>query len=449
MVNGLNSDLQKVPKGYKQTEVGVIPEDWECKLLGEFGDVVRGGSPRPAGDSKYFNGNYIPWLTVASLTNIPSGQIYVNSTATMLTRLGSFQSRILERGTLIISNSGATLGVAKILGIKCCANDGVAAIINQRVGDKIFLVQYINTKTKELHDEIATGNGQPNLNTNLIRHIPIPYPPIEEQTAIANALSDVDALITSLEKLIDKKRAIKTAAMQQLLTGKKRLSPFDTLNNKDGTPRYKQTELGEIPEDWEVSPLGDICTFENGDRSSNYPSPGSFVDSGIPFINAGHVSKGKISMKDMNYITNKAFDKLGGGKIKIGDILFCLRGSLGKYGIVEKDLGCGAIASSMVIVRPKTNRVSRIFLKCYFDSSLCEKMIELWAGGAAQPNLGAQEMAKFSVIIPKDPQEQKLIARTFSDMDEEIDALEQCLNKTQQIKQGMMQELLTGRTRLL
>ncbi|BBT49791.1 hypothetical protein WP8W18E11_23210 [Acinetobacter baumannii] len=200
---------QKIPQGYKQTEIGVIPEDWQCKTLGEIGDVVRGGSPRPAGDPKYFNGNFIPWLTVASLTNIPSSKIYVTETLTKLTELGSLQSRVLKKGTLIISNSGATLGVAKVLDIKCCANDGVAAIINQRIGSKEFFVHYINTQTKKLQDQIATGNGQPNLNTDLIKGIFTPYPPLEEQTAIATALSDVDTLVSELEKLITKNRQLK------------------------------------------------------------------------------------------------------------------------------------------------------------------------------------------------------------------------------------------------
>ena len=139
---------QTVPTGYKQTEVGVIPEDWECKHIGELADVVRGGSPRPAGDARFFNGNFIPWLTVASLTNISLEQMYVVDTATKLTELGSLRSRVLNEDTLIISNSGATLGVAKILKIKCCANDGVAALVNQRLGNKVFLAHYINTQTK-------------------------------------------------------------------------------------------------------------------------------------------------------------------------------------------------------------------------------------------------------------------------------------------------------------
>ncbi len=224
-----------IPAGYKQTEVGVIPEDWECKHIGELADVVRGGSPRPAGDARFFNGNFIPWLTFASLTNISLEQMYVVDTATKLTELGSLRSRVLNEDTLIISNSGATLGVAKILKIKCCANDGVAALVNQRLGNKVFLAHYINTQTKKLQEKIATGNGQPNLNTDLIRVIPVPFPREAEQAAIANVLSDTDALIAGLEQLIAKKQAIKTATMQQLLTGRTRLPQFAL--RSDGTAK--------------------------------------------------------------------------------------------------------------------------------------------------------------------------------------------------------------------
>ena len=101
--------------GYKQSEVGVIPGDWEVACIGDIGEVVRGGSPRPAGDPKYCNGNFIPWLTVAALTNISENQLYVTETVGFLTEAGAKHSRTLESGTLIVANSGATLGIAKIL----------------------------------------------------------------------------------------------------------------------------------------------------------------------------------------------------------------------------------------------------------------------------------------------------------------------------------------------
>jgi type I restriction enzyme S subunit len=154
--------------GYKLTEIGVIPEDWELRSAKEIGDPVRGGSPRPAGSAKYFNGSFIPWLTVAALTNIPSSKLTVSETATCLTEEGSRYSRILDEGTLIIANSGATLGVAKILGIKCCANDGIAALLNlSKKVSPTYLAHYVNTKTDYLRNSVATGNGQPNLNTAL------------------------------------------------------------------------------------------------------------------------------------------------------------------------------------------------------------------------------------------------------------------------------------------
>ena len=132
--------------GYKQTDLGVIPETWDVKRLGDLGTVVRGGSPRPAGDPRYFNGNFIPWLTVAALTNISDNQLEVSETFGLLTEEGSRRSRTLSTGTLIIANSGATLGVAKLLGVTCCANDGIAAIINQRLGEKPFVCFCINNR---------------------------------------------------------------------------------------------------------------------------------------------------------------------------------------------------------------------------------------------------------------------------------------------------------------
>jgi type I restriction enzyme S subunit len=152
--------------GYKLTEVGAIPEEWEAKRLGDLGAVVRGSSPRPAGDPRYFNGSFVPCLTVASLTNIPDSRLHVSETEGCLTEEGAQQSRRLETGMLIIANSGATLGVAKLLAVSCCANDGIAAIIKYTYGDRRFLCYFINSKTSHLREVVATGNGQPNLNLN-------------------------------------------------------------------------------------------------------------------------------------------------------------------------------------------------------------------------------------------------------------------------------------------
>lgn len=198
---------------------------------------------------------------------------------------------------------------------------------------------------------------------------------------------------------------------------------------------------------WQHSTLGNTCVFENGDRGKNYPSPGSFVPMGRPFVNAGHLRSRSVSFNNMDYITEEAFERLGNGKFKVGDILFCLRGSLGKFAIVGPSVLEGAIASSLVIIRPKPQFLSSEFLGIFLNSDLCSAEIKKWAGGAAQPNLGAGDLSRFELPLPS-LEEQKKITDAISSTEALITSLERLIGKKQAIKQGMMQQLLTGKTRL-
>ncbi|WP_162524956.1 restriction endonuclease subunit S [Pseudomonas haemolytica] len=158
---------------------------------------------------------------------------------------------------------------------------------------------------------------------------------------------------------------------------------------------------------WQLKELQDICSFENGDRGENYPSKSVQTTSGIPFINAGHLTDSGIDFAAMSYIPVERFHLLGNGKIRRDDILFCLRGSLGKFASVG-DLSEGAIASSLVIVRPKEGVLDR-YLMAYFQSSLCSDMINLFKNGAAQPNLSAGSLKKFSIPVPTIPEQHQIV----------------------------------------
>ncbi len=390
-----------IKTGYKQTEIGVIPEDWEVKTIKEISNPVRGGSPRPAGSPKYFNGDYIPWLTVAALTNIPESQIFVSETEGYLTKEGSLHSRTLEKETLIIANSGATLGVAKLLAIKCCANDGIAALFDvDKNAEKRFVVYYINSLTKKLRTVIATGNGQPNLNTDLIGNIAIPYPPLPEQTAIAAALSDVDVLISELDKLIAKKRDIKQATMQQLLTGKKRLAGFS----------------GE----WEVKRLGELLKVRHGKSQHHI----SVKDGTFPILATG----GEIGRTN-HYLYNKP------------SVLIGRKGTIDVPQYIEKPFW----TIDTLFYTEISENVSAKFVFYKFQTIN-------WRGyneASGVPSLNASTIENIESIIPPTKKEQTAIATILSDMDAEINALQQKRDKTAQLKTGMMQELLTGRIRLV
>lgn len=417
----------KMKPGYKQTEVGVIPEDWDVVSAGQISSPVRGGSPRPAGDPRYFNGSYIPWLTVAALTNIPASQLVVSQTATFLTEEGSRYSRTLQAGTLIIANSGATLGVAKILGIKCCANDGIAALLN--IGRSVsphYLAYFTNSRTSYLRDIVATGNGQPNLNTTLIGNFKIPLPPTRvEQEAIAKVLSDADALIEALEKLLIKKRQLRQAAMQKLLTAKRRLPGF----------RGK----------WEVKWLGDLGSFLKGS--------GVTKDEALSG-NLACVRYGEIYTWHNDYIKdfrswispNVAATAI---RLQKGDILFAGSGEtkeeIGKCAAFVGDIEAYA-GGDIIILRP--DKGDPLFLGYYLNTEPIKRQKASKGQGDAVVHISSSALADVRITIPSVP-EQSAIAAILSDMDAEIDALEAKLAKARQIKQGMLQELLTGRIRLV
>ncbi len=447
---------ENIPEGYQNTELGIIPDDWNVRELGSISKVVRGGSPRPAGDPKFFGGISIPWLTVAALTNIPESSIYVSQTIGFLTEEGAKYSRTLENGTLIIANSGATLGVAKILAVKCCANDGIAAFIDlNKDADKLFLYYVLNAKTREFREVVATGNGQPNLNTALIGLTKISLPPtIEEQKAIAQSLSDVDAQITALEQLITKKRNIKQGTIQQLLTGKKRLSGFSKVTDTNVSDNYNNTEVGIIPDDWDVNTLASITpqnmkyAIVDGPFGSNLKTI-HYRKSGIPIITSGYVTDGFFKADNYLYVDTDKFNQEKRSSVSGGDIVMAKIGArCGASAIFPIHHEVGILSGNALKISVDKTRHNTYFVWQLLWNLYVTGKIELLRTTGAQPAISIATLKKYKIPLPSLP-EQKAIAQVLSDMDAEIEGLEQKRDKYKAIKQGIMQELLTGKTRLL
>ena len=221
VTKGLDPNAQLKPTGIEW--LGDVPEGWSVGTFRTISNVVRGGSPRPAGSPEYFNGNYIPWVTVAEITK--DEHIYLDSTETKLTQLGAENSRVFEANTLIYSNSGATLGVPKILDIKACANDGVVGFLGLSEKMNILFAYYYLLSIKDaIRDKIKQGSGQPNLNTDIVKALHIPRPSLPEQEAIASYLdeqtSKIDGLIAEAERSIELLIERRTALISAAVTGK-------------------------------------------------------------------------------------------------------------------------------------------------------------------------------------------------------------------------------------
>lgn len=197
--------------------------------------------------------------------------------------------------------------------------------------------------------------------------------------------------------------------------------------------------------DWQTTKLGEVCTFENGDRSKNYPSGNDYLKSpGNLFINAGNLAGNAVKLNNLTFISDAALNRLSSGKFNEGDIVFCLRGSVGKFALVQNGLS-GAIASSLVIVRP-TPRILNKYLFVYFSSQILNAMIEKLSGGAAQPNLGVKDLKEFVVPLPPlDEQEQ--IVELLEVWNEYLKNMDKKILIKKHLKHRLLQELLYGRVR--
>ena len=201
--------------------IGSIPEGWETASISRVATVVRGASPRPAGDPRYFNGQDVPWITVAEVTK-DDGK-YITSTEAYLTEEGAKYSRQVEKGTLLLSNSGATLGVPKVTLITGCINDGSVAFLNLKI-EQMYLLYVFKSRTLELRKQMQ-GYGQPNLNTTIIKSIVIPLPQPDEQKSICmyldNRCKAIDDAIAIKEKIVSQLVEYKKSLIYEVVTGKK------------------------------------------------------------------------------------------------------------------------------------------------------------------------------------------------------------------------------------
>ncbi|MCB1658004.1 MAG: restriction endonuclease subunit S [Moraxellaceae bacterium] len=241
--------MSNVPVGYKQTDVGVIPEDWELKSLRDICWVNQGLQISIQNRLKTSSLNTKLYITIQFLNDGKKAE-YIDTYS---------QSVCCDENDILMTRTGNT-GIV-ISGVNGVFHNNFFKInYDKKQVTKDFFIYYLSlNKTQKLILDKAGTSTIPDLNHNDFYAIPIPLPPtLTEQTAIATALSDVDALLNQLDKLIAKKRDIKQATMQQLLTGKKRLAGFG-----DGKG-YKQTEVGEIPEDWILRAIGDVVSFSGG-----------------------------------------------------------------------------------------------------------------------------------------------------------------------------------------
>lgn len=423
----------EVKHGYKQTEIGVIPEDWNAlpmeTITTHIGDGLH-GTPvySPNGEYFFINGN-----------NLNGGKIVVTSDTKSVdyTEFIKYRKPLSNRSILLsingtIGNLGMFDGEPIVLGKSAAYLNVKAEICKQ------FVYHSLQTQiVKQQFFDGLTGSTIGNLGLATIRQTQIPLPQTEaEQRAIAEVLSDVDALLVALDRLIAKKRDLKQASMQQLLTGQTRIPGFH----------------GE----WEVKTLGDLFNFSGGYSASR----DQLSTEGHCYLHYGDIHGAsktwvdtRADYQDIPKLNIPLKRVSANSLLKDGDVVFVDaseddEGTSKHVVVVNKDNVPFISGLHTIVAKSKTDELAHEYRHYCFQTAAIRQQFLFYAVGTKVSGISKTNIPKLTLPVPSVP-EQSAIAAVLSDMDAELSALVARRDKTRDLKQAMMQELLTGRTRLI
>jgi type I restriction enzyme, S subunit len=413
------------PPGYKQTEVGIIPQEWEVKPLREIGNFGKGIGLLKEDIKSAGSTPAIPYTALytdfSEILNYNHIKWFVDDTT---------RTYIVNKPCVLIassSNMTANTGKASALTGTTPVAIGREVIIFRTSSSCSYISYLLSTplyRRKTL--SLARGTTIKHLYPATFLNYKIALPPSFEQRAITGALSDVDELVGALDQLIAKKRDLKHAAMQQLLTGKKRLPGFS----------------GQ----WEQKPIG-----EHIDLLTGFPFPSSqYSESGIRLLRGSNVKRGETDWaEDLIQYWPRITPEISKYKLEAGDLVIAMDGSLvGRSYARLRPMDLPAVLLQRVArIRSKTMDIG--FLSQFVGSDQFIHYCDSVKTVTAIPHISSADIRKFVIPIPPSIKEQTAIAEVLTAMDAELAALEQRRDKTRDLKQGMMQELLTGKTRLV
>ena len=393
-----------------------LPDDWKVITLGNCAQIFRGGSPRPIQDYLTTSDQGINWIKIG---DVDANAKYIDSTEEKIIPEGVSRSRMVYEGDLILSNS-MSFGRPYIMNIEGCIHDGWLVIQKY---DKIFFKDYLyyvlsSELTMQQYVAMAAGSSVQNLNKEKVSNVVLPCPNITEQKKIAEALSNIDGLISNLQKSISKKTDVRQGALQLLMSGKKRAYGFS--------------------KPWRVVSFDDICTI-NAPMVNPQESQYAF----LPHI--GNESIDKHTGKLLSY--NKVIDdNLISGKYYFteNDVLYGkINPQFGKVAFPQFE---GLCSADMYPITCKDGIIPQYLKQVLLTYDFLQFTISL-SLRSGMPKVNRKELSEYKFLLPE-IEEQKRITSILTDMDSEIAILEEKLSKYQKVKQGMMEELLTGKVRL-
>ena len=422
--------MEQLKKGYKKTEVGVIPDDWDVKTIEE---IFKFYSTSNFSKAEMFFDGEVGCIHYGLIHAIPNTSYSLeNGIKYYITSEQAKYEFVKDGDVVMVDASEDLVGINKsvelknvngkkyISGLHTYLLRDVNAILADNYRGQILNSYLIKTQLLRF----AVGMKVFGVSKPQLKQILIPIPTITEQKAISNALTDVDELITNLEKLIAKKKAIKQGAMQQLLT----------------PPQKGGKRLDGFSGDWVEMRLGDIANFFSGGTPST--SNSEYYNGFIPWISSGELNNIRINQTN-GFISRLGLENSSAKIVEKGTLLLAMYGATA--GVCAITNIVGAINQAVLAIVPENYNSEYLFQFLRLNK---EFIIKTYTQGG-QPNLSGNVVKSIQAFFPASIEEQNEIANILFEMDLDIETLDKKLNKTNLVKQGMMQELLTGKTRLI
>lgn len=428
--------MKKVRDGYKMTELGEIPSEWEVKNIGEVAKFQGGYA--------FKSSDYVEdGIRLVKITNVQQKNISWNEEDLLPVKyLEKFNEYKLQEDDVVIAMTRPIIST----GIKVCKIEkrDLPCLLNQRVGRFIIkdsliskylynycFTDYFINKVKEL----CSTTGQPNISANQIESILITIPSVKEQEKIASILSTVDEQIDNVDALIEKNKELKKGLMQTLLT------------KGIGHTKFKKTEIGEIPDEWNVIKFFDFVDKIIDFRGRTPKKLGMDWGNGdIQALSANNVKMGKIDFSLECYLASEElYEKwMSGNELKNGDIIMTMEAPLGNVALVPDERKY--ILSQRVIALKTKDFINNKFMKYMLMSDEVQRQLETLSTGTTAKGINQKNLARVYVKIPMIKEQEKIASILFK-IDEKIEEYENKKQKLEVIKKGLMQKLLTGEIR--
>jgi type I restriction enzyme, S subunit len=439
-----------IKNGFKKTKIGIIPNEWNLQNIIDVSDKndhysFTGG---PFGSDLKSEHYTEKGIRIIQLQNIGDGIFHDKyKVFTSIEKADELSSCNIFPDDIIIAKMAEPLARACIIPnneekryLMC--SDGIRLKVNDSEYNSKYVFFYINSDLFRKQAE-AKGTGTTRLRIGLgtLKTCKIILPPLPEQKKIAEILTSIDNTIEFTRKVIDQTKKVKQGLLQELLT------------KGIGHTKFKMTEIGKIPDEWEVMMIeqmirnGYILGHLDGNHGSLYPRAEEFSESGIPYISANNFIQGFVEFKNCKHLPLERALQFKKGVARDGDVLFAHNATVGPVAILETTEEFVILSTTATYYRCDKNLLINTFWKYFMQSSLFVNQYQAVMGQSTRNQVPITTQRKFFGVIPKiDEQEQ--IANIISTVDNKISASESEYNQLQQLKKGLMQDLLTGTVRV-